>query len=610
MGYRNDIQGLRAIAFLLVFIFHLNSSWLPAGFLGVDIFFVISGYLITSIILHKKEKNKFSIMEFYEGRLKRIAPAYYFLLMVISILGFFIYLPMDLGLLRRSLITAGLFVSNFFFATGDSYFGAKQAENPLLHTWSLGIEMQFYFLLPIILIFFKKKYLPYILAGIISIILAYYQYRFMAFGQESGTYYSLLARIPEFLIGAFMSVVLSNGQVKNKKYSLPLALSGVSLLIYGLMSLDENSAFPGINSFLPCLGIGLILISNDNFITRLLASKPLVYIGTLSYSLYLWHWPLMAFQRYREGVFEGHQFDWKEILTISILTFVLSWLSYTFIENSIRQGSTKKFLIKFTCIVVPFGIATYSLHWLSKKFETPYEFTQASFATGSHNVDHVDTLGDRKDKRPHVLLLGNSHANSIKPLFNILGEKFHFSINTLTSDSFPALEGIDKREIPEREMLFYNLSRALVPHTKELIASSEVIIISADSFDEYHSVTKAVDSLAKALKPNQQLVLINSYPIVDRNPVRINHGFVKNSDYKFKVTPNTHSLHTIDSIARVNKNVLIWDISKASIYNDAPYYKDTLIYYDDRHINRRGAILLEKEVEDNFKKKILPVIQN
>src|SRR5690606_9304753 len=102
MGYRNDIQGLRAIAFLLVFIFHLNSSWLPAGFLGVDIFFVISGYLITSIILHKKEKNKFSIMEFYEGRLKRIAPAYYFLLMVISILGFFIYLPMDLGLLRRS----------------------------------------------------------------------------------------------------------------------------------------------------------------------------------------------------------------------------------------------------------------------------------------------------------------------------------------------------------------------------------------------------------------------------------------------------------------------------------------------------------------------------
>lgn len=376
------------------------------------------------------------------------------------------------------------------------------------------------------------------------------------------------------------------------------------------MSLDANSAFPGINSFLPCLGIGLILISNDNFITRLLASKPLVYIGTLSYSLYLWHWPLMAFQRYREGVFEGHQFDWKEIFIISILTFALSWLSYTFIENSIRKGSTKKFLIKIACIVVPFGIATYSLHWLSKKFEIPYEFTQPSFATGSHNVSHVDTLGDRKDKNPNVFLLGNSHANSIKPLFNVLGEKFQFSIKTLTSDSFPALEGIEKREIPEREMLFYNISRDLVPQTKQHIESSEVIIISADSFNEYPSVTKAVDSLAKTLKPNQKLVLINSYPILDRNPVRINHGFVKNSDYKFKVTPNNHSLHTIDSIALVNKNVLIWDISKASIYKDAPYYKDTLIYYDDRHINRRGAILLGKEIEENFKKKILPAIQN
>lgn len=609
MGYRNDIQGLRAIAFLLVFIFHLNSNWLPSGFLGVDIFFVISGYLITGIILKKKENHKFSILEFYEGRLKRIAPAYYFLLLVVAVVGFFVYLPMDLPLLRRSLITAGLFVSNFFFASGDSYFGAKQAENPLLHTWSLGIEMQFYFLLPFLLIIFNKKALPYLLIALIIGILGYYQYRYLNFGLETGTYYSLLARIPEFLIGSFFSVILINGQLQNKRLFLPSAILGFILLFYGLITLNEASVFPGINSIIPCIGIGLILISNENTISKFLSNKVLVYLGTLSYSLYLWHWPIMAFLRYREGVFEGHQFNLQEILMIISLTFILSWVSYTLIENTLRTGNNKSFILKFSAIILPFGIATYSLHGLSKKFETPFEYTHASFAIESHNNDNVSFLGDRTDKHPHVFLLGNSHANSLKPLFHLLGNKFHFSLQTLTSDSFPALEGIKKSEIPERELVYYNYSRSLVPHTKQLIDSSDVIIISADSFDEYHSVTSAVDSLAKSLKPHQKLVLINSYPIMDRNPVRINHGYVKNSNYKFKLHANEHSFRTIDSIARVNKNVYIWDISKASIYNDAPYYRDTLIYYDDRHINRRGAELLEKEMEKEFEKEILPLIK-
>ena len=151
MQFRNDIQGLRAVAFLLVFIFHLNSHWLSGGFLGVDLFFVISGYLMTTITINDIERNKFSFTTFFEKRFKRILPAYLFFLLIISILGSFIFIYTDIYKLRLSIIKAIKFISNLYFSTGDSYFGAKLSENPLLHTWSLSIEMQFYLILPFVL---------------------------------------------------------------------------------------------------------------------------------------------------------------------------------------------------------------------------------------------------------------------------------------------------------------------------------------------------------------------------------------------------------------------------------------------------------------------------
>src|SRR5690606_23006763 len=207
MQFRNDIQGLRALAFLLVFIFHLNSSWLPGGFIGVDMFFVISGYLITSILMHQKAKGTFSFLTFYEKRIKRIVPAHFIMLIFVLISIYFVYLYYDIKTLRGSIVGSALFISNIVFARGQSYFGVGLNDNPLLHTWSLSIEMQFYFILPLIIIFIKNKYLPYVMGGLIILLTGYGTYEMVVNHATSSMYFSLLARMPEFFVGSLLSLI-------------------------------------------------------------------------------------------------------------------------------------------------------------------------------------------------------------------------------------------------------------------------------------------------------------------------------------------------------------------------------------------------------------------
>lgn len=334
MLFRNDIQGLRALAFIFVFIFHLNPSWLPGGFIGEDIFFVISGYLITSIILHQKSSDKFSFISFYQ-----------------VIAGFFIYLQFDLSILRRSLITAIAYTSNIYFGGGDNYFGAKLAENPLLHTWSLAIEMQFYIILPAILRFFGNKKLPYIIGGLLVGITAYIQFKLTIEGYSSVLYFSFLSRVPEFLVGVFFGSCLKNGKLSVG--GIFTATSGLLMIGYSLVFINENTLFPGLYALVPIIGVVLILISSDNNISKIQESKLLVYLGGLSYSLYLWHWPIMAYLRYRNGVYEGYEFSAKVMIYITILTFCLAWLSYTFVEHVYRKQTNKRFVLMLSPIVLP-----------------------------------------------------------------------------------------------------------------------------------------------------------------------------------------------------------------------------------------------------------------
>ncbi|EPN7754242.1 acyltransferase family protein [Vibrio cholerae] len=209
--HRKDIQGLRAIAVLAVMVFHLNPVWLPGGFVGVDAFLVISGFLITSILLHKKSSTDYSLTEtlkyFYVSRFKRIVPAYFLMLIIVALVAAVLFLPSDFNTFRKGLEKAAWFTSNSYFASFSDYFAPANYEQPLLHTWSLAVEIQFYLLAPFLVLLIPVKWLKWVFTGLLFGLTGLAEYRLRFIGAEQATYYSLYARLPEFFCWWFSCVI-------------------------------------------------------------------------------------------------------------------------------------------------------------------------------------------------------------------------------------------------------------------------------------------------------------------------------------------------------------------------------------------------------------------
>src|SRR5690554_5229125 len=282
MTFRPDIQGLRAIAVLAVMVFHLNPAWLPGGFVGVDIFLVISGFLISSILLHKKSKPDYQLLTtlnyFYTSRIKRIAPAYFSLLVLITLVAAVLFLPAD-------------FTTYNYFANFGDYFAPANHEQPLLHTWSLAIEIQFYLLAPFIFLLLPKRLLSWVLPISILGLTAYAEYQLRIAGNQQAIYYSLMARLPAFFLGAWVALVIgkNDGLAVEGRRKLWLTWLAAGLITLALVLSKLTGQFPGFAGLLPTTVAALIILLNaNNRLTQLLANKTLVSIGTLSYSLYLW----------------------------------------------------------------------------------------------------------------------------------------------------------------------------------------------------------------------------------------------------------------------------------------------------------------------------------
>lgn len=600
MDFRKDIQGLRGLAFLLVFIFHLNSAWLPGGFIGVDVFFVISGFLITSIILHQKSKNTFSFLNFYKKRIQRIVPAQYVMVLIVALLGFQYYLYSDIADLSKGLISSLLFFSNTFFANGPSYFGAAATENPLLHTWTLSIEMQFYFLLPLLLIFVKKKYLkPLILIGLIliSLIASY----FLIYEQKTHLYFSLIARIPEFLIGAFFSIAF-NGKTLNRQLSVFLSSVGFILILGAAFLLKSTDPFPGVTALVPCLGAALLLISSETFFTRLLTNKLAVYIGELSYSLYLWHWPVMAFLRYNN---DRYLFTRNEIVVVTFFTLFLAFLSYKLIENKFRYLSDRKFLTVFIPLTLFAFIFSVFLPRTIANKELPKFYSAPYFGLVSHNTGEVERLGNLKSN-DKILLIGDSHTLVLKLFFDTLGKQLDFGFSTLSADSYPPLEGLKVDEIIDdtnnpNQLENFNRAKSISKVAKSFINESDVIIINSVNFDRIPSLKNAVISMADNLNPDQIMIIIKTFPKLDRNPIRLNKGFRKNGHFSYQII-DVEMPDELGELAETNRQVFIYDVSKSKIFSNdqMPFFDDLVMYYDKDHLNNYGAVCLAKDLKSDF----------
>ncbi|MEN9587647.1 MAG: hypothetical protein RIT15_1222, partial [Pseudomonadota bacterium] len=362
MHYRPDIDGLRALAVLAVLIFHAFPSALPGGFVGVDIFFVISGYLITTILLKQMETHQFSLAHFYAQRIKRIFPALATVLIFCLWVGWIALSSGEYKQLGRYTAGGAAFLNNFLFWRDAGYFDTAAATKPLLHLWSLAIEEQFYLIWPLLLLIchrlsrttFKARSKA-VLIGAIFCTSLIYSYQLVA-RDLTADFYSPFARSWELIVGAALAYCHQQSSTLSlsKRISLLLAVIGGGLLLAGVTLIDHTRAFPGLWALLPTLGTAcLIAAGPSSYINRQwLASRPLVWIGLISYPLYLWHWPLLTFAR----IFEGQTPTVIVRCLLLLASAGLAFLTYQLIERPIRfpnsHRKTSKAVVSLLCVIM------------------------------------------------------------------------------------------------------------------------------------------------------------------------------------------------------------------------------------------------------------------
>jgi peptidoglycan/LPS O-acetylase OafA/YrhL len=334
LPHRADIDGLRAVSILLVVGYHAH--WIPGGFIGVDVFFVISGFLISHIIITQASNGNFSFVDFYSRRIRRIFPALVAVLIATYLLGWIILLPGDFSLLGKNIAAGVAFVSNLFQLSQLGYFAPDGAENPLLHLWSLGIEEQFYIVWPpILLMIFRSQRRRFWIAAIAATSFAVSLLIF--FGYKDWSFYSPLSRAWELLAGGMVAdwyIDRAERQRLAARSQDLLATIGLAAILVAALWLKTDSLFPGFYALLPVAGAVLIIVSPESRINSgLLSTRLMVIIGLISYPLYLWHWPLLSYLAIvRDGVPTI-----LEVWLAVILAFILAWLTYRFIELPVRR---------------------------------------------------------------------------------------------------------------------------------------------------------------------------------------------------------------------------------------------------------------------------------
>jgi peptidoglycan/LPS O-acetylase OafA/YrhL len=362
--HRHEIDGLRAIAVLAVIAHHAAPRFLPGGFVGVDVFFVISGYLITFIILRDLDAGTFSFAAFYERRVRRLLPNLTLLLLFCSCIAWCVLLPSDFRDYSRSLFATGTFTSNMFFWRDSWYFAAPAQTKPLLHTWSLAIEEQYYLLFPGAL-WILKRYLPGRLrtACVFGFLGSLALSIWAVIYSPAGAFYLLPSRAWELLLGSLLVV----GGLPAPRSALmreALAAAGLAAIIAAVLLVNTATAFPGAAALLPCIGTALVIhagnVPVDTMTRRMLSSRPLVIIGVMSYSLYLWHWPLLAFARYYflSGITGGMT------VLFTGLSALAAYLAWRFVEQPVRLrtilATRRRLTIAFaacSAVVLVFAVA-------------------------------------------------------------------------------------------------------------------------------------------------------------------------------------------------------------------------------------------------------------
>lgn len=427
MKYRSEIDGLRAIAVVPVILFHAGFEIFSGGFVGVDVFFVISGYLITTIIINEMDEGKFSLLNFYERRARRILPALFFVVLCCIPFAWYLLLPSDMKDFAQSLVAVATFSSNILFWRESGYFDTAAELKPLLHTWSLAVEEQFYILFPLFLMVawrFGKRAIVWALIALFVISLAAAHWG--AYNKPAATFFLLPTRAWELLIGSFAAFYLQRSSLKTPLW-LNNLLSSVGLLaiLYAVFAFDEATLFPSLYALVPTVGTVLVILFalKGTLAHTLLCLRSVVAVGLISYSLYLWHQPVFTFWRHYNVFDPTH----AQMLVLSLLCVPLAAFTHRYVESPFRHRirliSQKKLYILSSLLMFSISIAGAAGH-LTLGFPQRLNENQHAFIAQGEPVSFtcdegiLCQLGSIEGNFSGVAFIGDSHMGRYAYLLN------------------------------------------------------------------------------------------------------------------------------------------------------------------------------------------------
>lgn len=469
MNYRADIDGIRAIAVSIVILFHFGVAGFGGGFIGVDVFFVLSGYLISSIIFAKNEKGRFEFGDFYFRRIRRLFPVYMVVIAVTFALAFVLMLPRDFREFGQSLLASTIYMSNVLFYLEAGYFDTASHLKPLLHTWSLSVEEQFYLIFPLvawITATFSRRSL-FILFSILTA-LSFLAAALYIDTDHSAVFYLYPFRAWEMFLGTLLATHFIPA-VRSTSLINTFSIIGLLLIFVPGFTYSETTMFPGVSALAPCVGTALLLYAGADtgaWIQRILASSIPVFIGKISYSLYLWHWPIFVLYSYSKPEGINH---W-DISLMAAATIAASILSWRFVETPFRQGrvifSDRKSTV-FAATAVMSGVcmvAGFYIHITNgmpqRLDERTAEFAQAAGdlfgdLRGCEEEDNATlpniaycTVGDPFNSESYTLIWGDSHGGAYKRGYSSLVEREGNNQHALIawSGGCPPVYGLNKDE--------------------------------------------------------------------------------------------------------------------------------------------------------------------
>ncbi len=443
--YRSEIDGLRAFAVLSVVVFHAFPGWLRGGFIGVDIFFVISGFLITSHIFQQLEHGEFDLADFFGRRIRRIFPALILVMTGSLMFGWFVLLADEYAQLGKHVAASTLFVINFLLAGESGYFDNVAETKPMLHLWSLAIEEQFYIIWPVVLwLAWKRKFNLLIISSAAALI-SFYLNLHLVYSKPIQTFFWPLGRFWELLVGSILAWLMLYERerfIKAKSWTEQylaklicaqklgwiypsifnvMSLLGLILLTFGIFRIDESLPFPSFWGIIPTFGAVLIISTGSKVrLNQLLFMNPIaVWFGLISYPLYLWHWPILSFLHIIYGELPGIDIRVCAVL----LSILLAWLTYRFVERPIRFGSRRS---GKTIVLILGLLFVGSIAWYVNKNNGETHYNQAlkyisdakddwAYPDGLHRSADVERVFVTSEKPVQVIFLGDSHIEQYGP---------------------------------------------------------------------------------------------------------------------------------------------------------------------------------------------------